>query len=239
MKRILSFILLSFLFLSVQGQIGRYPFYSVTTVVEYEILSGTAQGHETSYVTSHPVTMPTGVQIGELILVFICGNDSRTISINTGVSGNNWTIESNATSDATRGLVIWKFAEGSDALTLTSVEGTTKLAFISYRLSGVDTSNPLTATSATGASTNADPPSNTPEYGTYEYIWFAVAAIAEDTTPSAAPTDFTGLITEAGENGSLGVAYRLYETDAAYNPGVFTSDIRYWIAFTVIVNPVQ
>lgn len=174
-----------------------------------------------------------------MILVFICGNDSRTISINTGVSGNNWTIESNATSDATRGMVIWKIAESSDALTLTSDEGTTKISYISYRISGADTSNPLTATSATGASTNADPPSNTPEYGTYEYIWFAVAAIAEDTTPSAAPTNFTGLITEAGETGSLGVAYRLYETDAAYNPGVFTSDIRYWIAFTVIVNPVQ
>ena len=37
MKRLLSFILLSFLFLSVQGQIGRYPFYRVTstTAVSY------------------------------------------------------------------------------------------------------------------------------------------------------------------------------------------------------------
>jgi len=145
-------------------------------------------------------------------------------------------------SSTNRGAVIWKIAEGSDALTITSVNYE-ESTFISYRISGFHSSNPMTVTNATGNSTNWDPPENTGEYGAVNYLWIVFAATDDDVVASVAPADFNNLVTQFADHAigsaSCSIADREHNTGGAYNPGTFTSDTEQWVCFTIIVNPEQ
>ena len=243
-------ILLLFLPIGLFGQIPK-----VKTSVSYahlgesgfpQIESGTQTG-QTAQGTSHSITMPTGVQVGELIMVLFAVDGVETISINTGISGDNWTIESqnsaNGTFDAS-GCVVWKIAEGSDVLTLTTTieQGT----FISYRITDFKTSDPLTVTNTTAlnASNTYDPPSNTGDYGAVNYLWVVFAAVdnVRSEVASAAPTDFSDLTTQIGVDvaaASSSAAIREYNIGTAYDPGGFTASagLTDYVTFTIIVNP--
>jgi len=210
-----------------------------------QILAGTQSG-ETASATTHVITMPDGVQNGNLILVFFAIDGDETITI-AGASSSGWTIESQLGIDDVldvSGAVVWCIMDETENLTLTTTAeaGT----HVSYRISGFKTANPLTVTNvAVGNNNNYDPPDNTGEYGAVNYLWFVFAAADNqdgDNVATVAPSDFGGLITVTGTTtavASSSVAYREYNTAAAYNPGTFTAaSSSDYICFTIIVNPI-
>lgn len=228
----------------------------VTSVVSYasgsgvsgfpQILTGTSTGADASVETTRAITMPTDVAVGDLILVLIAcdGTDGTDLIINTGVSGVNWTVE-NRQQYGTQNVtaeVIWKIAEGSDALTITSTAE--KVAYIAYRISNFKTSDPITVTNTTGVkTTNPDPPANTGVDGAVNYLWitWAITQNNPELVCSGAPTDFSGLVTQIATSASqqsVSSASREYNTAAAYDPGTFTCGDSWWLAYTIIVNPI-
>ena len=205
------------------------------------IQSGTASGAETSNVTGHPITMPTGVQTGELILVLFAVDGVETAVVNTAASGNNWTrTKTDATSGSHTIAVFWKIAEASNALT---VDTTSEMAaFIAYRITGFYTTVPITicTTVATSTTGNMDPPALTPAYGAKDYLWIVFGGADGSPATTAAPGDFSGLINIDGGNGNgatASSAYRQYNTASEYNPGTFTNENDDWLAYTLVVNP--
>lgn len=216
----------------------------VSVITFPQVLSGTVSGSVDSNSTSHSVTLPTGTQVGDLIVVFFGCDGSDVLTINTSVSGNNWTMEDSSKYEAGDFLsagILWKVAEGSDTLQITS-ESLENHSWVSYRLSDYYSSNPLTITKAQpGSSTaNADPPSNTGGYSTSKYLWF-VAAFLDDNQVTGVPTDFGNEVayTPSGSAPPISTTRREYEFGSAYDPDAFTSVSDQWLTFTVIVNPEQ
>jgi len=240
MKRLLFLLLLIPI-----GLFGQRPIVStnVSYATEYsppgfpQIESGTAIGQETVNATSHSITMPTNVQSGELILALIGIDGTEEPVINTGVSGNNWTIEDSDNTSNT-GQVIWKIAEGSNALTLTTTNSE-KCGFIVYRINYFLPADPVKSTHATGSTINANPPSNTGDYGAVNYLWITCAITNDATIATSAPTDFSNLLTTPITTSSAPVntSDREFNTGVAYDPGNFTNTVVAWLAITIIVNP--
>ena len=243
MKKILLTIGLLLTFTFVNGQLaGIISSEDASGVVCTfpTILSGTVQGTDVANATSHVIDMPSGATTGDLILVlFACdSNDGFTID---GASSAGWSIESQ-TAEATgnvEGGVVWCIVNETENLTLatSSLEAG---SWIVFRLSCFNTSNPLTVTNTNGNSTNADPPTNTGEYGAVNYFWMAFAGIDAQVAASAAPTDFINLLTEVpGGTGSatVSVATREYNFADAYDIGAFTTTTEQWVAFSIIINP--
>ena len=249
MKKLLLLITALFLLVSVDGQILRYSNYTAPGGGDEDafpqILSGTAVSDTNDYnKTSQYITMPTGVEEGDLILVFVSIDDAATVSIGDGIG---WTIESQTSySTNITGAVVWKIATETNLLTLTTSTAQASMAQ-AYRISDFYADNPLTVTYATGAADRyPDPPANTGEYGADDYLWFTIACgDAYDSYATSAPADFSDLIVTyaaLGGTSSLSVANREYNTGDEYNPGTFTmysATGDQWVTFTVIVNPAQ
>ena len=243
MKKILITI---FLFISVLslGQ-GRFPITyaqpAASGPADFPSIVGSYSRYDlTTSGTNHPIIItPTGITVGNLIMVVLVTSNSSTWTVNEGVSGASWNIEDQGVNGAdVSGVVVWKIFEEGDTLALTSSNGS-RGAFFSYNISGHNVSNPLTVTHAVANSTNANPPSNTPEYGSKNYLWMVYAGMGSYILASVAPADFSGLATQLAYTSgvSSSVATREYNTDSAYDPGTFTSNYSSWLCFTIIINP--
>lgn len=249
MKRLSTILIALLLLLSAEGQILRYSNYTAPAPpVSRPDTIGIIDIATTSVevdATSHSINMPEGLLNGDLILVFFSCDGNPAVSVNTGVSGSGWTIESyNYGTTAVTGAIIWKISDGTDVLTLTTDQAQVSNTQV-YGIYNADTTDPITVTSATGATGNPDPPSNTGAYGAVDYLWFAVAAAdSYSSLATAGPADFYGFLAtsvDVGGSSSINSAYRSLNTADAYDPGVFTitpADEQ-WAAFTVIVNPAE
>jgi hypothetical protein len=198
---------------------------------------------DTNWDETHTVDMNDNISVGDLLLHVVTTGGDNTLTINTSVSGSNWTIAAQW-QDGTTTLstaVIWKIAEGSDTLQLTSAGENGFLSNIAYRITGFNASTPIQIQTISGNSTNADPPSLTPTGGSDKYLWIVGAGFDNmDTWWTAAPTDFSNLVTKisaSGSGASLSTATREYEYGSAYDPGAGTSISNQWTSFTLIVLP--
>lgn len=205
-----------------------------------QIRSSIRYGSETSNVTAHSVAMPTDAEEGDLIVVLFAVDASETLSIDTVISGVNWTAEATqATTPITAG-VFWKISEGEGSDYLTINTSSEMASYITYGIYDYYEADPITvSSSATGSSTNMDPPSLTPTYPGRDTLWIVFGALDGTVYATAAPTDFTNLIIANGAS-SDGVtcssATMEYNTSSSYNPGTFTNSTEDWIAFTISIN---
>ena len=189
--------------------------------------------------TSHYINLPIGINVGDLLLVFFtCDGDGVAISVNTSSSGTKWTKLDEYASLANTAACFSKIAEASNTLVLTT-NSSESSTYIAYRISGTGLSNPVIQYNE-GGTANADPPSVTPVFGNKEYLWIVYGGFEGTVIPSAAPSGFTGLITEQSayiEQPSSASAYDENQTGSAYDPGTFTSSSAYWVTFTVCIAP--
>lgn len=189
--------------------------------------------------TSHYINLPSGINAGDLILVFFtCDGDGVAISVNTSSSGTKWTKLEEYSSLANTAACFSKIAESSNTLVLTT-NSSESSTYIAYRISGTGLSNPVVQYNEGGVA-NADPPSVTPVFGSKEYLWIVYGGFDGTVIPSAAPSGFTGLITEQSayaEQPSSASAYDENQTSSTYDPGAFTSSSTYWVTFTVCIAP--
>jgi len=232
----------------------RYSYYTTPSEPEPpspfpQVESITVTTANSSDRTSHPVGIPATLEAGDLLVVFFACDGNPTLSIDEANSTADWTIASSYVSGTgVRGAVLWKIADDDvDTLTLT-----TSAAQISmeqtYRISNYETSDPVSVTYSVWSSgeTPPTPPANTGGYGADDYLW--IAAYAGDSYASRAvtgPTDFTNLTitsVDVGGGCSVNSARRELAIDGAYTPGVFVetaASVEEWVAFTVIINPIQ
>lgn len=206
--------------------------------IDPPVVEGTATSQQNSNIQMHPITLPSSIAVGELLVVIFSHHGPSVfggITINTGVSGVNWnTIAQQAHSGAGfTTAAYWKIAEGSDALRLSTGASARTSVAISMRISGADD---VSNAYAEGSSSNPNPP--TLDTGAEDdYLWLAIAA-TDDVTPSVGPPSYTDLLThkETGNNTSIAIAQRALRIDEE-NPGSFTAASDDWIARTLAIHP--
>ena len=205
--------------------------------------SGGAPVVETTAITQgggnladHPITMPSGIEIGDLLLVIFSVKGEPFTTVDTGVSGSNWTLtEVFEGGGNVVGVIVWKIAEGSDALEL-DTDGSRAGSAIAHRISGAST---LDFSSAFGTGSPPNPPNHTPSGGSDNYLWLATSTTDRGDV-TGAPTNYNNFITtDASFNeAKTATATRVLEASSE-DPGVFTiAANKPWVGFTIAIPPI-
>ncbi len=210
----------------------------------FPVVEATVTSLEDVDVTSHTVSLPSGIVSGDLLIVgFVTWVDEPPTfpagwtSIFTGVikAGN------------TRGSVYYRQADGTEgsSITVTTV-GADNSGHIAYRISGHEdpaTQAPEIATDNNGGSstTTPNPPSLTPTGGAEDFLWLAIV-LNRRNEPTAYPTSYVNTFSaraSQGPNGSLNTSGSERQLNAtSEDPSAFTiSANRYAIAATIAVHP--
>lgn len=183
--------------------------------------------------TSHVISMPASVGVGDLIAVFISFDGQLYEESVSVTSGSNWKLHGIASQGFVTGAVYWKIAAGSDSLTITTTFSATSSA-VAYRISGA---TGLAGNYTTGSSTNSSPGLYDSGLAARNVLWIATRHGDSNVIASAAPTGYSSLIQIQAANTS-GVS-----TDTAYlatavsreDPNVFTSSAEQWVCWTIAV----
>jgi hypothetical protein len=201
----------------------------------YPVVETTANSTQNSDVTSHPITLPSGVQVGDGLVVFFGFDGVVTASIS---SGTGWAIYDQDPGTSGGGALVWKVADGTDALTM-DTSAAEQSAAVAYRISNFSS---LTATMAENAGTNDTPPVHNPGVSD-DYLWLvALMGQGGGSVPTAAPTNYTNFISAASTGGGTGSGVgtaRRNLTASSETPGAFTAPDTgaTRVAFTVAVAP--
>ena len=102
--------------------------------------------------------------------------------------------------DTGRTTIFYRIADGTEGLTATLTTGTTvRSAHISYRITGHNGIEGVFATTNVN-----DPPSLSPSWGSAKTLWLAMMTNRRsDSTVTGAPTNYTGLITQANASSTM------------------------------------
>jgi len=192
----------------------------------------TSQGNFNA--TGGTMTAASSTTSGNLGLVFVTTDNSTTISL----SGYTQVAILNNSTHCTA-AVFKRELTGSDDGTFTispSVRGS--WIFVEYEGSP-DIAN-VEATTGTGAGSNADPPSHTPSGGSDDYLYEAFAGIDRSAAASAAPSGYSGFLSEnpgSGASATTNIAYKSTTSSTSENPGTFTSSSEDYVVMTVSIPP--
>lgn len=189
------------------------------------LVSSTINADASPYtVNDHTVSLPSGVQAGDILILYHCGEINSTITYPAG-----WT----QIYEGSRSAVAWKVATDSDALggaTVTySDTAQVPNGQIIYCIRGAAT---VAVVEGTGGTSSADPPSDTISWG-LDAASFVMAFVMEQRTSpamtiSSYPSGYTLGQTNSvhttdagtGEIRFAGAATQLHDTVA--NPGAYT-----------------
>lgn len=177
--------------------------------------------------TSHPITLPSGITTGNLLVAIFSTDGSPQLSASAGWSR----IDIESQGAIVKSAVYFKYATGSDALTITT-DTVEQSSHIVYELNNAA---PPIAESISGNSTNADPPVCS-GVGSADYLVIATCAHDSTIVASAAPSGYGSLTTQAaaGTGGaSVSTAHKTV-TASSEDPGAFTSTSEQWVAFTLL-----
>lgn len=200
----------------------------------FPVVEARATGDSALSTTSHAITLPAGVQPGEMLVVAFSCDDNHTISIG---AGTGWTMLSSINNSVGTpcAAIFWKIADGSDSLTV-ATDTADLSTHVSFRISGAAA---LTGTGLDGGtSINSNPPPHTPPNGSKKYLWIVTRHGDSTAVATAAPAGYSNLTTVAVTStfASTSTAERQLEA-ASEDPGPFTSVNEQWICFTLAVEP--
>lgn len=182
--------------------------------------------------TSHAITMPSGVRHGELLICLFSCDGTPTLTLQNG-----WTqLISAANTTVVTGYVLFKFASGTDSLTITT-SASEQSSHITMRISNAGVPR---AASANGSSTNSNPPNENPGFAE-DWLWLATRSGDSTTVATVAPTNFAQLQTQAaaGINGASSNTAERSVNATSQDPGTFTSGNEQWASFTVSIPPAR
>jgi hypothetical protein len=223
----------------VNGSVGRsgsngHIRISYTSSVDplYPTVATRSWGAETSNGTSHPISLPSGVQTGDL-LVLVFGSDGATTStINAG-----WTqLESLSQTTVVTQAIFYKTADGSDTPTVTTA-ASEAASYVVFRIQNGGT--PV-ATSTRRSSTNANPGS-LDTGSSAKYLWLGTGTwdMSIAFTVTVPPTGFNSFVIQpARMTGGAGVTVavsQIFEEIQTKDPGNFTSVSEQWVAGTIAI----
>lgn len=184
--------------------------------------------------TSHAVTMPSGIEVDNLLVVFF-GCDASTITVPSG-----WTVRGEQLNGTgvRRLAIITKRAEGSDTLTVTT-SGTTASGHTAYRM---ETNNDIELAFFTNAGfgTTGDCPALTPAGGSQKYTW--ISAITFTGTLTSYPANYTNNQQDSASTNDTVSATRDLEASTEDPASFQWTTISTYITATVAVQqktPIQ
>ena len=191
-------------------------------------------------VTSHTVTLPSGIISGDLILLFFAADGFPFVT---------WPAGYTEILDFAPGLgptlsVAYRQADGTEGANITvTTDNAERSAHIVYRISGQINPSiqaPEVSTGASGTSTAPNPASLTPTGGAKNYLWVASCGSDGIATVDGFPTNY---INGLNVNGTVSTACSIGSAERDLNatsedPGTFTLNISEgWVAATVAVHP--
>lgn len=185
---------------------------------------------------SFSITLPSSIQAGERLVVLL-SLDSQSANETTTAPhpGNGWERAGELASGSTYGAVWTKIADGggNDAFTVIDPYSPSQFTAIALRISS--DANCLELASASGNSTDSNPPSLTHNGGAVDTLWLAFRAGDAQVVPSAAPSGFSNLTnaTAAGSGGASTSVADYSANGATLDPGVFTVNTEQWVCFTI------
>ena len=202
----------------------------------FSTIASTSQ-NTTAAGTSHVITMPSGIQAGDLLLVFFATDGDNTI---TDWGGFTELDQQKDTKDIF-GAVGYKIAVGSDTLTITTSVSEPG-SHICYRITGheCDMLPPEICTYIYGTTDAPDSGSLTPSWTQDDTLWISMEANDSNSVVSAYPTNYTqSQVNQTGGNTECGVGVAGRNLNATSdNPGAFTlDDAEQWFAWTLAIPP--
>lgn len=196
--------------------------------------------HNTADTTSHDITLPTGINEGEFLLVVFSVDGAPTVTVDTGFSGVNWQ-KLGQTSQATNvtGAIFWKWAEGgsADVLRLTT-DSSQQSSHLSGRIINAHGTSPISGAATTDNGSNPNPPSHTPSGGEQRYLWIATRhGDSNVNNATASPADYDAFEQEVGTNNGATTALATRQRQASSeNPGAWTSDLAFSVVYTLAIR---
>jgi hypothetical protein len=222
-----------------EGSVLTFAVDATNTSTSAPVVQGRASAATTSTdTTSHAITLPTSIAVGELLLVVFSVDGAPLVSVS---SGTGWNFLGQRSNGATvTGAVFWKIATGSDALTLaTSVAE--QSSHVSFRISGVKIPGNITASNTAATGANTDPVTHTmPGTDNRGRLWIATRMGDSTTVATVAPSGYSDLQTQAAA-GAGGASTNTAEktttgTTNTEDPGTFTSGSIAWVSFTIGID---
>ena len=201
----------------------------------FPVVEGRQTGSTTTNATTHSITFPAPIQVGELLVAFVAVDGSSTLVDNEGAWLKIAGQQKNGTT--VTGAVFAKIAEGGSADNLTVVTGSEMASWVTFRISGHG--GLPTGAWANGSSTNSDPPNHTPPYGAQDYLWIAGRMGDAQVPATAAPASYSTLtgVTHSNTAGACAHTAERSLNASSENPGTFTSATEQWAAVTIAVPP--
>jgi len=183
------------------------------------------------------VTLPTGHAAGDLLIIGVSLNGSRTMSAPAG-----WTLLANPTNTTENRHAVWYKTRGASEsnpaitwVTTTEIGTWYSIAITTGTWSGT----PAIAT-AYGSSTTPNPPSLAPTWGYAKTLWLALNGWDYNRTSTTVPTNYTLMTYQAGSS-TVSAGHRTFQRSvevATEDPGTITlSASDTWYAHTVAVKP--
>lgn len=205
------------------------------------VLATNTSGEFAANVTSHTVSLPSGIVSGNLLIVCFAVDAGPTITWPGG-----WTefFIGDASAAVTLALA-YRQADGGEGASITvTTDVSERSAHTSYRIVGHEdpaTQSPEASVAATGSNTFPNPGSLTPTGGAKDYLWLAIHGHDDDSSTTVFPTNYTdGLSIEGGgTTDGCGIASAERQLAvASEDPDPFTiSAVDRWVAATVAVHP--
>ena len=173
--------------------------------------------------TSHTVALPSGIEDGQLVLVFFAHGT-------TGSPTVTWPAGWTRFITLTGWQAAYRFVDGTEGASITVTTNTAQVsAHCTILIAGAARTAPE-ATTATGTSATPNPPSHSPVGGLQTYLWVAAGGANE---PIAGPSGYENYLS-AGTDTACIAATRIIAT-ATENPGLFTANDSGWVIATISV----
>jgi len=205
----------------------------------YPIVQATSTYTQVNTVSSNNVSLPSGIQSGELLLLFVQVASGSTITTPSG-----WNLEQTQGSGIHELALYSRVADGTEGATVNVLLSTARrnLAFV-FRVSGHDG---LSSTSnIASSSSQADPASLNPGWGSEEILWIVGEGRGLPSTFSSYSSGYTGLFQNntgntAGNSSHAAMSVAVLEkTDSSEDPGVVSYSVNNstWRTITVGIRP--
>jgi len=205
--------------------------------VAFPVIETTNQ-NSTAAGATHAITMPSGISVGDLLLLFFATDGDNTVTDWDGFTQLG--SESNGTAASFH--IGWKIAVGSDTCTLTVSVTTEPAAHIVYRISGHDSGQaPEISVVVEAADDMPDPDTLSPTGGAKDYLWIHACGHDHTDVITAWNANFTlSRIHESeGSNGGCGCGVSAMEDNTATKDPTYVTltGSEQWVAWTVAVHP--
>lgn len=205
----------------------------------FPVIEATNTGNEAVVDATYSAPLPAGITAGDLLIVFAAAwNNTFALQYDTP-SAWNPLFQSSGTGQLRSLACFYKVADGSEGSTLAMT--TTQSAFkasTSYRISNY-TGTPEAGTTATGSSSNPNPPSLAPSWGSDKNLFIAVCGQHSGIAAQTEPTNYDDIIQASAVNSSqdrprAASCTRFYESSSD-DPGTFGTSIGSWAANTIVI----